>query len=74
MVIKRLESGTTIAPLRPGGEMDNVEEDPNLWANAKDILGRIYNDYPNIVRVLQEHETVERRRLGSAFSRVYDGT
>jgi hypothetical protein len=76
MVIKRLESGAIIPALQPGVDSESTEEDPKLRrANVKlahDILGRIYNDYPSIVRVLQEHEIEERRRLRGPFGQMYN--
>jgi hypothetical protein len=38
---------------------------------ARDILGRIYRDYPQTIRIVMDFERREKRRLRGGFDKVY---
>ena len=48
-----------------------TEEKKLASSRAREILGRIYKDFPKTVQIIANFERRERRRLKRAFDRVY---
>jgi hypothetical protein len=84
--VLRLESGvlpstgTTSVKFDDGHGQDHdstdmlsrgAEERQLVSYQARDILGRIYRDYPQTVRIVMDFERREKRRLRGGFDRVY---
>ncbi|KAF9498621.1 hypothetical protein BDN71DRAFT_1442974 [Pleurotus eryngii] len=74
MVLTRLQEGTLMDPVQPEGiPLAGADaQDHARSAIAREILGRIYANYPKAVQVVLEHESKERRRLGSDYDQTYN--
>ncbi|KAF9464859.1 hypothetical protein BDZ94DRAFT_1255416 [Collybia nuda] len=71
MVLSRLQSGALIEPITPNAEVDVTLGNSNP-SKARDILNKIYQDYPDTVRAVLDHEVVEKRRLGGEYDATYN--
>ncbi|RDB19851.1 hypothetical protein Hypma_012799 [Hypsizygus marmoreus] len=70
VALSRLESGTLVKPV--GQDEDETTPADDEPSQAREILNRIYQNYPNTVQAVLDHETRERRRLGDDYDRNYN--
>ncbi|KAK2466038.1 hypothetical protein APHAL10511_001680 [Amanita phalloides] len=81
MVMNRLDSGRLIDPITPDDSEDEWEDiiDPSIafekQRQARELLERIYQNYPQTVQMMTAYDTVVRRRLSEEeYNRRYSWT
>lgn len=71
MVISRLQSGALIEPITSSTAI-NIPADNHDPSKARHMLNKIYQDYPDAVRAVFDHEIAERRRLAGEYDETYN--
>ena len=72
MVLSRLESGAIIEPVTPDNVLDDASPvDIEKALKAREILNKIYKNYPDTVQTVMAFEVEERRRLAGDYDRMY---
>jgi len=61
---------------KPIGSQATTEEDENFdpseAAQARDLLNKLWANYPDTIRMVEYHEVRERRRLGADYDKAYN--
>ncbi|GLB34060.1 putative pentatricopeptide repeat domain contaitning protein [Lyophyllum shimeji] len=68
--LNRLSAGTLVQAIMPHGGSDQ-SSDRDQRAEAREILDRIYNNYPKTIIAVFNYGTYERQRLGSDYEKEY---
>ncbi|KAL0949239.1 hypothetical protein HGRIS_009317 [Hohenbuehelia grisea] len=74
LVLSRLEEGLLIEPVVPGADPPEELPDPARRQAARELLGRIYRDYPDATQAVRWHELNEQRRLGTDYDSTFKWT
>jgi pentatricopeptide repeat-containing protein PET309 len=75
LVITRLESGSMVPPVGPYDDVEEFKDVPDQGMEnrnlAREILDRIYKNYPDTVRLVLDFEVGENRRLSLMLNRTH---
>jgi hypothetical protein len=72
MVLSRLQSGALVEPVISDNVWDREPPvDPDTGLKARELLNRIYKDYPDTSQAVTDFEVRERRRLADDYDRMY---
>ncbi|KAF5387886.1 hypothetical protein D9615_000625 [Tricholomella constricta] len=69
--INRLNAGMLVKPIL-ANDGDEVDTDADERPEAREMLNRLYSNYPKTVGVVLDHEMRERQRLGSDYDEEYN--
>ncbi|KAG5648842.1 hypothetical protein DXG03_000191 [Asterophora parasitica] len=69
--LNHLNAGILIQPCMPDGHDVAANADVDERRECRDILNRIYANYPKTVKALFDFESQERERLGSDYDKEY---
>jgi pentatricopeptide repeat-containing protein PET309 len=73
MVISRLDSGALVEPVKPDNVWDQEPPvDPDTAFKARELLNKIYKDYPDTTQAVMNFDVRERRRLANNYDRMYN--